>query len=46
MWDMNIPDGGDRVKAVFERSKSRRLREEHEDAIECFVEVRVPLRFE
>ncbi len=37
---MEVADCADRVESVFKRCKSGGLWEEHEEAIEAFVEVR------
>jgi len=41
-----VADCGDGVETVFEGGEVCRLREEHEDAVEAFVEVGVAVGFE
>lgn len=43
---MQIPNGADTVEPVLERSKSRRLRKKHQQAIQAFVEMRILVRLE
>ena len=43
---MQESDGGDGVQAVFEGGEGGGLREEHEQAVEAFVEVGVAVWFE
>lgn len=43
---MEYAEGGDGVEARLERFIGGALRQEHQHAIECLEEIRVPLRFE
>jgi hypothetical protein len=44
--NVQVADSRDAIEAVFERGKSGRLREEHEQSVKTFVEVRVSFGFE
>jgi hypothetical protein len=44
--DVEIADGGDAVESVFEGGEGGGLGEEHEEAVEAFVEMWIALGFE
>jgi hypothetical protein len=44
--DMQVPNRADAVEAVLEGGKGRGLREEHQEAVEALVQMRVTFGFE
>lgn len=43
---MQVTYGRDAVEAILKRSKGRRLRKQHKQAVHALVQVRVSFRFE
>ncbi len=44
--NVQVSNRADAVQAVLERGKGRRLRQQHEQAVQALVQVRVLLRFQ